>query len=718
MPDRRCWKIIISISIFTVFILNELAARQALGTILTFETTRSPAASEANWDKYYSSSPLNAYGDNVNFGSSATGSSLLVNGGTTWTLNYNKGNGWTPNVTVDYLMGSPNLNDGIGRVNDPTNPWGSGVAWLDSDNNYSNTNANAKFYFVFTPQPGYQVRVNSYDLRNYSFDGHSTQTTLYKNSINGPAMLPTYTDNNVGSGPGVTQHYDLANNGSAFYSGPVALEVKHVNGTNWTLALDNLNFDQRPVPVPKLKKLIKFGIDSPDTVWMQNNTINMELAPFDGTVFYLTTDAARSQGIVGDFSWGGFGTTQYTKSQIQTGINALKNTNFNKFTDNFLRVTTTASTNLADKSFVDWFDSFHSITSNMGLAANAAKEGGAKGIFFDIEPYAGPLWDYAKQRDAGTKTFEQYAAQVRVRGAEVMQAFQSAYPGITIMLAEGYTLPYRDEWPWPYTPGPGHYSAGSNDPNKLKKVASGLLAAFLDGMVDAAAPTTKLIDGSEGTYTHHTAADFAEYRARFTDGVLPLVGVSDQKYRDTFTQAFATWLDVNWRIPGGWNGTDFINNFWQPGEIEEALVNSLNQSDEYSWLYSESQYFWGPSKNVPAAYWNAIADAYESIPFATPGDADLDGDVDLSDLSTLAGSYGATSGKVWKNGDFDQDGDVDLSDLSSLASNYGQGEAVAMADWQAVIATVPEPAGIVFSISTILVLNTRRNIKPSISRHN
>jgi T5SS/PEP-CTERM-associated repeat protein len=77
---------------------------------------------------------------------------------------------------------------------------------------------------------------------------------------------------------------------------------------------------------------------------------------------------------------------------------------------------------------------------------------------------------------------------------------------------------------------------------------------------------------------------------------------------------------------------------------------------------------------------------------ADPGDADLDGDVDLSDLSSLASHYGALQDVDWLSGDFDHDGDVDLNDLSTLASNYGSGEAQAFADFAA-IASVPEPIG-------------------------
>lgn len=77
---------------------------------------------------------------------------------------------------------------------------------------------------------------------------------------------------------------------------------------------------------------------------------------------------------------------------------------------------------------------------------------------------------------------------------------------------------------------------------------------------------------------------------------------------------------------------------------------------------------------------------------AGPGDTNLDGDVDLSDLGNLATSYGGTSGLDWINGDFDHDGDVDLSDLGTLATYYGAGSAQAFADFQMLI-SVPEPGG-------------------------
>ncbi|MEQ9454313.1 MAG: PEP-CTERM sorting domain-containing protein [Phycisphaeraceae bacterium] len=60
------------------------------------------------------------------------------------------------------------------------------------------------------------------------------------------------------------------------------------------------------------------------------------------------------------------------------------------------------------------------------------------------------------------------------------------------------------------------------------------------------------------------------------------------------------------------------------------------------------------------------------------GDSNLDGSVDLIDLSALASNFGGAG--TYGQGDFNADGVVDLIDLSTLASSFGFS------------ATVPEPA--------------------------
>ncbi|WP_428389434.1 hypothetical protein [Mucisphaera sp.] len=79
------------------------------------------------------------------------------------------------------------------------------------------------------------------------------------------------------------------------------------------------------------------------------------------------------------------------------------------------------------------------------------------------------------------------------------------------------------------------------------------------------------------------------------------------------------------------------------------------------------------------------------------GDANLDGAVDLIDLSTLATNFGEF-GK-WSSGDFNGDYTVDLIDLSILATNFGSTSAV------------PEPAGAALVGLGALVVGRRRSAR-------
>ena len=73
-----------------------------------------------------------------------------------------------------------------------------------------------------------------------------------------------------------------------------------------------------------------------------------------------------------------------------------------------------------------------------------------------------------------------------------------------------------------------------------------------------------------------------------------------------------------------------------------------------------------------------------TVAVAIPGDANGDGNVDVSDLGILATNYGAGGGFGWGDGDFTNDGFVNVSDLGILATEYGTTSATA----------VPEPGSL------------------------
>ena len=68
------------------------------------------------------------------------------------------------------------------------------------------------------------------------------------------------------------------------------------------------------------------------------------------------------------------------------------------------------------------------------------------------------------------------------------------------------------------------------------------------------------------------------------------------------------------------------------------------------------------------------------------GDANLDGTVDINDLTIVLANYGKT-GMTWRAGDFNNDTKVDINDLTIVLSNYGQSVGWAAGG----ISAVPEP---------------------------
>ena len=315
------------------------------------------------------------------------------------------------------------------------------------------------------------------------------------------------------------------------------------------------------------KKLIEFGWDEPDTAYLRKHIAEMEKTPFDGTVFHVP----------GDFLWQCWGRRAFTEAELAPAIDDLKHTPLKKFTHNFLRF------NVAPGD-VDWFDDFSPILNNAKLAAKVAREGKAAGVLFDIEQYNSPLFDYRKARDAKTKSFEQYAAQVRQRGREVMSAFQEAYPGLVVFLTFGYSLP--------------HAQAGV-DAGKLAQVDYGLLKPFLDGLFDAAEGKAKIVDVFEISYGYKSAQQFDEVPVTLKKKVLAWVG-DREKYLKHVSIGFGLWMDYDWR-KNGWDEKDFSKNYFTPQQFEASVKKALATADEYVWIYTEKPRWWDAQSGKPAA---------------------------------------------------------------------------------------------------------------------
>lgn len=331
------------------------------------------------------------------------------------------------------------------------------------------------------------------------------------------------------------------------------------------------------------KKLIEFGWDEPDTGFLRRHIVQMQATPFDGCVFHV--DHRGPDGKMGSFTWEGWGRRRFTRDEVRHAIDDLKATAFGRFRHNFLRFNTTP----AD---LDWFDDFSAVLANARLAAEIAREGGCPGLLFDIEQYNAPLFDYGKQRDAQSKPWEEYAQQVRRRGREVMEAFQAGYPDLVVFLTFGYSLPFAQS------------DSGRKPPARC---SYGLLAPFMDGLVDAARGRTRIVDGCELAYGYKEAADFARAAQMMRRDVRSIAADPD-KYLRHLSVSFGIWLDKDWRkVP--WDAQDPSRNVHTPAEFEDIVRHALTTADEYVWIYSETPRWWtesgGPAK-LPKAYDEAL----------------------------------------------------------------------------------------------------------------
>ncbi|MDQ2901900.1 MAG: hypothetical protein M3Y07_19205 [Acidobacteriota bacterium] len=325
----------------------------------------------------------------------------------------------------------------------------------------------------------------------------------------------------------------------------------------------------------KSTKLIEFGWDEPDSAFLRKHSAKMDRTPFDGCVFHINS-----------FTWEVWGKRAFTMPEVQAAVEDLKALSFHKLRHNFLRFNVTPGD-------LDWFDDFSAVINNANLAAKVAKSGPCDGILFDIEQYKNPLFEYSRQRDATRKSWPEYAAQAKLRGYEVMRAFQSGFPNLKVFLTYGYDLPWEQ-------------SQKGKVP--LSQTDYGLLAPFLDGMLAAVKGKTRIIDGFEFAYSCKEPACIRDGYQEMKRGVLPLVS-EKKKYRKAFSFSFGIWVDANWR-QAGWHPADLTANFHTPGQFETVVKTALETADEYVWIYSENPKWWtepsGESAGMPPAFQTAL----------------------------------------------------------------------------------------------------------------
>ena len=349
----------------------------------------------------------------------------------------------------------------------------------------------------------------------------------------------------------------------------------------------------------KGKKLIEYGWDVPDTLYMREHVREMEKVPFDGVVIRVSRRGAGGNWGIG---WETFSKKKFELKDYDYAIEDLKATKFKKFTDNFIQV-------ISAPGDVDWLDpEWSAVAHNAACLAKVAKEGGCVGIMFDPELYVEhQVWTYNfwKKTTGTTLTFDEYAAKVRERGREFIRAINKEFPNVVILCLYGDSLPWVESQLWTRKP--------------LSENGYGLLPAFYDGILDAATPQTVLVDGFEFSYGYRTRKEFVNGRKLALNDAKKL-SMNPREFKNHVRMGYGVWADWDSNRVG-WHPDDFSKNYWTPAGLRASLNYALDLSDRYVWVYSE-RFSWWPWA-APKEYMDALRLAKEGPGPGEPYPLDL-----------------------------------------------------------------------------------------------
>ena len=366
----------------------------------------------------------------------------------------------------------------------------------------------------------------------------------------------------------------------------------------WVVLAASLFAGEAPLAPPG-KKLIEYGWDVPTPAEMRDGLAAMEKRPFDGLIFRLSG------------GHNAFVTKPLNVVNFAEDERILRNLQFTRFRDNFVLVWGSPPADF------DWFKDIQwdAIEANAKLLVGTAQAGRIRGICFDPEPYDFSLWKYAKQPGTNAHTFAEYRVKVRQRGAQLMRAFEKPMPDATILtffhlsLFDRFaTLPETERT------------------ERLVGESWGLMPDFFVGMLEAASPKARFIDGNENAY-YYTSREqyFRGYHAIRQRARRMVPSELRDKYDRQVQAGQALYVDQNFALRQP-NPEKYLSYRMTPEDrakwFEHNTYWALYTTDEFAWCYSERMNWW--KDETPPGLEQAIVNARQKLAEGKPLGFDID----------------------------------------------------------------------------------------------
>jgi hypothetical protein len=348
-------------------------------------------------------------------------------------------------------------------------------------------------------------------------------------------------------------------------------------------------------------KLIHYGWENPAVSKLPGIVEKLAHSPFDG----LAAKASLHNEI--------FQSVPFPEADFAADFDTLSKLPKGAMRGSYLMI------NSATDKVYDWTNDNHwqAALSNMRVMVRLARQGGFKGIVFDVEPYGKSPWDYSTQPEAAGKkrlAFDAYAKLLNARGAAMMDMMEGEFPGLEIwclfgLSANNATLE--------------ELRAGAGRTEVFSKDSYGLWPAFFSGWIEASDESTRIIDGNETAYYYTSRKDFDAAQAYIQkDFQKVLEPAFREKYGQKIQLGQAVYLDG---IMASAKSPRFIGYYLKSDEERRAMLrahvmNAMQTSQSLVWVYAELPKWWEatPDKAIDDTIRTAKQDVLAGKP--APGD--------------------------------------------------------------------------------------------------
>ena len=359
--------------------------------------------------------------------------------------------------------------------------------------------------------------------------------------------------------------------------------------TPWALAANPLAFK------PSAKKVIIVNSGHLSTGKIRQNIREIEeRAPVHGIeINLLGQTTVDGKTVTFDPVFHTFTPDPWQYEWFQQDIDNLKNTDFQKLTDNFLRVSCRGKN-------LTWDDeqAWTNIAAKFGIVAKIARETDCAGIRVDPEFYGDQTqFSFAYDPQSG-KTYDEAWDLARRRGRQIIDAIAQAHPDITLFFFFGLSLGNG------FLDNPDPYAA-------MQSFRYGLWFGFLNGMYDGMTPGMLFLDGNESAgYTARNELDYMRAYARYKMSNHRLLTPENRPKMTQTETANAMYLDAYFggKRMNSYNVAPDLAEDDMPARVRHFARNldaACKWTDQYVWLYGERGRWW--SKDIVAWSWGSGA---------------------------------------------------------------------------------------------------------------